>query len=111
MSISVGNDIVDIVRFRSKIKNKSVLEKIFLSSEMKNKDIKHLAGLFAAKEAITKALNLKPGKWLEIEISHERNGRPKIAFSSEIKKLVRDCSLSIAHDGKYAVATVVVSLK
>lgn len=111
MKISVGNDIVDVTRFRNKIwKNKNMLENIFLPSEMKNKDVKHLAGLFAAKEAVTKALDLKPGRWSDIEISHGKNGKPQVILSSELRKRVVDCSLSVAHDGKYAVATVVVLL-
>lgn len=110
MKISVGNDIVNITRFGNKIvKNKNMLEKIFLPSEMKNKDIKHLAGLFAAKEAITKALNLKVGNWLGIEISHGKNGKPKVNFSSGLKR-IEDYSLSITHDGNYALATAVVLL-
>ena len=110
MKISVGNDIVNIIRFKNKIvKNKNMLEKVFLPSEMKNKDIRHLAGLFAAKEAVTKALNLKVGNWLDIEILHEKNGKPKVNFSSGLKR-IQDYSLSIAHDGKYALATVVVLL-
>jgi len=111
MKISVGNDIVNVTRFENKvIKNKNVLEKIFLPSEMKNKDVKHLAGLFAAKESVTKALNLKPGKWLSIEISYEKGGKPKVNLSSELKKHILDYSLSIAHDGKYSLATMVVLL-
>lgn len=111
MKISVGNDIVDITRFENKIKkNKNILEKIFLPSEMKNKNIEHLAGLFAAKESVTKALNLKPGKWLDIEISYEKGGKPKVNLSSELRKHIRDHTLSIAHDGEYALATMVVLL-
>lgn len=112
MKISVGNDIVDITRFKNKIlRNEKILAKIFLPSEIKNKGAVHLAGLFAAKEAITKALNLKPGKWLDIEISHEKDGRPKVTLSSELRKRTLDYSLSISHDGKYALATVVVLLE
>lgn len=110
MKISVGNDIVDILRFEAKMKNKNILENIFLPSEIKNKNIEHLAGLFAAKEAVMKALDLKPGKWLAIEISHEKNGRPKVNLSSDIRNRTQDYSLSISHDGKYALATMVVLL-
>ena len=112
MKISVGNDIVNITRFRNKImKNKKILENILLSSEMKNKEVKHLAGLFAAKEAITKALNLKVGKWLDIEILHDKYGKPKVNLSPDLSKKILDYSLSITHDGEYALATVVVLLK
>ena len=111
MKISVGNDIVNITRFENKImKNKNILGKIFLPSEIKDKDVKHLAGLFAAKESVTKALNLKPGKWLDIEISYEKDGKPKVNLSSELRNHIQDYSLSIAHDGKYALATMVVLL-
>lgn len=111
MKIKVGNDILSINRFKDSFKKSKFIENVFLLSELKNPDVEHLAGVFAAKEAIIKALNLKPGSWLNIEISAKKSGKPIVKFSSGIvKEKFLNYDLSISHDGKYAIATFVVLL-
>ena len=59
MQVRVGADLVYMPRFRNVLGK--VQDKLFSPSEMKNSEVEHLAGLFAAKEAVIKALNLKAG--------------------------------------------------
>ena len=110
MKVRIGNDILDIKKFNKSSKQSKFLENVFSPSELKNPNTEHLAGLFAAKEAIMKALDLKPGSWLKIEISNTRSGKPIVKFSNEIKNKIFNYDLSISHNGKYALATFVVLL-
>ncbi len=106
--IRVGVDIVQVSRFEKKFKeNKKYFEeKVFLPEELADARPEHLAGIFAAKEAVIKALGLKSGQWQEIVISHQENGKP---FISKIPAQFQDLKsdLSLSHDGDYAVAFVV----
>lgn len=112
MKINIGCDLVNITRFKSKIlKNEKIMQTIFLPSELCNTQVSHLAGVFAAKEATMKALGLKPGDWLKIEVSNKKSGKPFTKFSTEINKKIIDYDLSISHDGNYVFATAVVLIK
>ncbi|MFO3716187.1 NAD(P)H-hydrate dehydratase [Anaerococcus cruorum] len=101
----IGVDIVDISKFSSKASSR-FLEKLFAEDELnygfkKQNSLQTFAGIFAAKEAILKANNLNLAHILrkKIEIKHVDN-RP-IAFINN--KEIRG-SLSISHDGNYAIA-------
>lgn len=72
-----------------------------------------LAGRFAAKEAVAKALGtgvMTMGiGFTDIEILNDKNGAPFVklggAASQKVEELgVRSVSISISHDGDYAVA-------
>jgi phosphopantetheinyl transferase (holo-ACP synthase) len=39
---------------------------------------------FAAKEALTKALNIKTLNWREIEVANEESGKPYFKFHGQI---------------------------
>ncbi len=106
MRVLTGIDLVDIRQFNDSVRHggERFLQKIFTQVELKNPDTTHLAGLFAAKEAIIKALSLKPNSWLSIEILSQKNGRPKVKLSN---KKASNGDLSISHSGNYAVALFV----
>lgn len=110
MKIKVGTDLINITRFKNAL-NK-IQDRVFLPSELKNLEIQHLAGIFAAKEAVIKALNLKPGVWHNIEISNKKSGKPVVKLSEDlIKNKIINYDLSISHDNKYSIATFVVLLE
>jgi holo-[acyl-carrier protein] synthase len=75
-----------------------------------------IAGRFAAKEAILKALGtgLSGGvTWRQIEILPDGRGAPKAVFSGAVARRLRAlgatrCHLSISHQGGYAVAFAVL---
>lgn len=82
----------------------------------------HLAGHYAAKEAMIKALDsshlyrpalLPKIDYREIEVIHDPQGRPSFHFSGKIRQLMADLQatpfLSISHDGDYAVAQVILA--
>ena len=77
-----------------------------------------LSGLFAAKEAVSKALGTGIGKvaWRDIEIVHLPTGEPTVqlhgtaAQVAEAKGL-HEWAISISHDGGMAIAMAVASSK
>ena len=71
------------------------------------------AGFWAAKEAASKALGTGIGSecgFHDIIISKTEKGAPLITFTQElIKKFsIQDSSLSITHDGGFAIAVVAI---
>ena len=94
MIVGIGTDVVNIGRIErtSERYGKRFLEKLFTKAEQR--DILAAAGesfgcpakmakIFAAKEAASKALGTGVAAgiaWCDIEISHDKNGRPLLNF-------------------------------
>ncbi len=77
--------------------------------DFENLNFATLAGLFAAKEAASKALGVgicKECSFFDIEISKSIKGAPLIQFSNEVTKRfkIKHASLSIAHEKEFAIA-------
>lgn len=74
-----------------------------------------LAGCFAAKEAILKALGTgwTDGiSWTEIEVVHVASGAPMVTLSGRAQEVATERGvtrwlLSLSHDGDYATATAI----
>ncbi len=72
-----------------------------------------LAGRFAAKEAILKAMGVGWGggvSWLDIEIVTSETGKPDVRLSGRVREIsqeqqIRSWLISTSHDGDYAVAS------
>ena len=102
----IGVDVVEVERFRSMLdRSPGMLDRFFSSSEIAYCDarpdpIRHLAGTFAAKEAVMKALSLVPAvAWARrIEITRAPSGAP-VASVNDV-----EVPVSISHDGPVAVA-------
>ena len=116
--ISNGIDLVYIKRFEKCIDDNTFLNSIFNEQEIeyikKHKTLDTIAGLFAAKEAMLKALKKGINNYSlkDIEISHDSNNAPYIILHGNIEKdyHINNISLSISHDGDYAVAIVLLSM-
>jgi holo-[acyl-carrier protein] synthase len=109
--ISIGTDIVEIKTFKQKsIKNNlSFYKSIFTKSElqycMKYLDpYPHLAGMFAAKEAVIKCTD-RPLGMIDIEITRDSGGKP-IAMTQYKKKTIK-VQISISHTRSVAVAVAI----
>ena len=118
MIFGVGVDTVSLSRFEAKLAETPRLkDRLFLDIETVNDgseaSIQTLAGRFAAKEAVIKALSGNPGiEWHGIEVGKESSGKPVIWLHGTTAKLalqlgVRKFHVSISHDGDSAVAFVV----
>lgn len=104
--MKLGVDIVEHGRFAETLKNAALMARVFSPEELTDKRLEHLAGFFAAKEAIVKALGIPAGSWLSLRLGNDKTGKPTAEF---LPPLVppRNFDLSIAHDGSYTVAMFV----
>ncbi len=104
--VRVGCDIVHIPRFQRSVQlgGRAFLEQIFSPQELNsNPSVETLAGWFAAKEAVIKALGWKAGWWQRIEIRAEASGKPYLRIDTRDER-IGSYDVSISHDGEYAMA-------
>ncbi len=100
----IGIDVVDIERFSraSERFGDRFLERIFTERELeyagaKKESSEHMAGKFAAKEAVKKALpdGAEIGlNWLQIEILNSGDGKPYVVLHGAAKRLMEKFGLS-----------------
>lgn len=115
----VGTDIVAIKRVERSLEKfgDRFKEKYLNPSEIsRSKKSESLAGLWAAKEAVAKALGCGIGKDLgfhDIEIKKDSRGAPYFVLSKEAQELhqIKESSLSISHDSGFAIAVVIVTFQ
>ena len=115
---SVGVDIIEITRIRQAIDRwgERFLNRIFTSTELKicRQSPERLAGRFAGKEAVMKALGtgVKGVDWREIEIISERSGKPLVQLHGQAQDKANslglsELAISLSDSREYAVAFVV----
>ena len=115
--MKIGTDIIQINRIKVLIeKYGDTFKKRFLLDEeiARLKKIESIAGHWAAKEAISKALGCGIGGSLafhDIIISKNHLGAPTFRLSQKAQEIhqIKSTSLSISHDGGFAIAVAVVS--
>ncbi len=115
--MALGVDVVNIERIRAL--SAGVKERLFHPAELAvaaameaEAAVEYLAGRFASKEALGKAIGcglaaLKPAT---LHVDREASGAPHFILTDHHRSLVggRTILLSIAHDQPVAVATVVL---
>lgn len=102
--MSIGVDILEISKIRKLMKNEKFLNRFFSDAEIRYiessaKADETCAGIFAAKEAIIKALNGNLAGLQYKDISIERKNDVPFAYVNGINFFV-----SISHDGDYAIS-------
>ncbi|MEA3228073.1 MAG: holo-ACP synthase [Campylobacterota bacterium] len=115
----IGVDLVKTARMQKLIEkfgDKALLR--FLSQEeiFLVKNHKTASGFWAVKEATSKALGTGIGKecsFMDISISKTTKGAPTIKLAQHIIERfnITDTSVSITHDGDYAIAVVAIESK
>jgi holo-[acyl-carrier protein] synthase len=117
-----GVDIVQISRIDDLIsRHGPVLKRFFTEQELAycqdrgKGQAASMAGIFAAKEALFKALGtgFRQGKWTDVEVVHDEWGAPHFRFygfyaEAVPKRSPHTAALSISHDGDYAIAYVIL---
>lgn len=110
MILGVGIDIVDLNRFSAIAENKNFRERYFSQIESQLNTLS-LAGRFAAREALYKAVGSKAQfDWKDVEIINTDSGAPNFVFQNgavqffESKKI----HLSISHVPEYAISLVII---
>jgi len=117
-----GIDMVECVRLQESITRHGdrFLERVFTPVELaycrnRRREIEHLAGRFAAKEAVLKVLGTgwrKGISWQDIEIRNDPSGRPGVTLSGECRRVadrlgIDDVLVSISHIETHAIASAI----
>ena len=117
-SLRSGIDLVEIARLegvKPEIRARFLI-RVFTPQELEDaRDSNlHLAGRFAAKEAVVKALGcgIGPVSWQEIEIRRGPAGEPVLVLYGKARQIASDqrlttWSVSISHTKEHAVAIAV----
>ncbi len=114
--IKIGIDVVLIQRIEKMI-NKFGVEKLkFLNNDEKyTQNPESIAGIYASKEAFSKALGTGIGNELsfcDISVVKDSKNKPYIKINSpSLLKIVQECDVSITHDGGFAIAAVILKIK
>ncbi|BAU41134.1 holo-ACP synthase [Leptolyngbya sp. O-77] len=126
LNISLGTDIVHIPRIRALIDRfgDRFLKKVYTVIEQQDYwqacaqaienqvGITRLAGRWAAKEAVVKAMGTgwRGIRYTDIEIQRQGNGAPTVCLHGTAAQWATQVGggnwrLSLSHDGEYAIAT------
>jgi holo-[acyl-carrier protein] synthase len=116
MSMKIGTDIIQIQRIETLLsKYGDRFKERFLVEEEMNTihKIESIAGYWAAKEAISKAFGCGIGANLsfhDIQITKDALGAPTFVLTPQARErhTFTSSSLSISHDGGFAIAVAVV---
>ncbi|KOR24538.1 holo-ACP synthase [Clostridium sp. FAM 1755] len=118
MIYGIGTDITEIKRIeKATTRNKNFINKLFTKDEVelwekKNFNLWFIAGRFAAKEAISKALGtgIRGFNFKDIEIINNELGKPEVVLKPKAEEIIKKISnnykihLSISHEKEYAIA-------
>lgn len=124
MIIGIGNDITDVRRIGRALRRRPRFPaKVLCAQEVQLFELQRrgrrdvfLAGRWAAKEALGKALGCgirAPLTLPQIAVLNDAQGKPAFHFLTAAAAFVRArgvtrCHLSLSHDGHYASAVVVL---
>ena len=117
MIIGIGTDIVEIDRIqKATLRTVGFIDKVFTKNEQahyvqKHNQVETLAGFFAAKEAVSKALGtgFRNFGLKDIEIVPNALGKPEVYLYKNAKLLcdelkIKRIEVSISHCKEYATA-------
>lgn len=114
----IGIDILNIDRINEIDINK-FLNRLFSKEEIiyinnKNNSITTIAGMFSAKEAVSKMLGtgIRAFKWKDIIIMHDNLNKPYVLLKENAKYIankngVTNISITISHEKDYSVALAI----
>ncbi|MEG0832845.1 MAG: holo-ACP synthase [Oscillospiraceae bacterium] len=119
MIVGIGCDMVEIDRMQRSISSRRFCEKCFSKKELEafEGNASKLAGCFAAKEALGKALTsgIFSIELSEISVLRGQRGEPYFEFCGDIKNKIEACMqtalVSITNTKSMAVAFVVLEAK
>jgi holo-[acyl-carrier protein] synthase len=111
--VGIGVDIADISRLQAALLRTPALSARLFADGERHARPASLAGCFAAKEAVAKALGGPPGlRWTDVQVVHDPRGAPRLEISGTVAAAaaalgIRAWHLSLSHDGGLSVAMVV----
>lgn len=122
--VGIGLDLVKIARIRAMTErwDERFLRRLFTDAERREclarpSPYASLAGRFAAKEAVLKALGTGwtgGVRWVDIQVLTEATGRPVATVAGGVEALTRQAGVTgihvtLSHDGDYAIAQIVLT--
>ena len=121
MIVGIGNDIVEIERIEKAILKEGFKNKVYTQKELENLEkrgnrTESYAGIFSAKEAISKAIGtgVREFSLTDLEILNDDLGKPYVLVSEKLDKILRNkkenyqIEISISHSKKYATAIAII---
>ena len=121
MIVGIGNDIIEIERIEKAISKESFKNKVYTQRELENIEkrgdrVETYAGIFSAKEAISKAIGtgVREFSLTDLEILNNDFGKPYVVVSERLDKIIKSkkenyqIEISISHSKKYATAIAVI---
>lgn len=115
--VGLGVDIVDLARFeRALSRTPPLRERLFAESE-RELPVRSLAGRFAAKEALIKAIGRSDGiRWHDMEIVQDEHRNPAFRLQGVVAAVVAARGItalhvSMSHDGGIAIAQVIAEAR
>ena len=121
MIVGIGNDIIEIERVEKAISKEGFKNKIYTQRELKNIEkrgnrTETYAGIFSAKEAISKAIGtgVREFSLTDLEILNDDLGKPYVVVSEKLDKILKtkkedyQIEISISHSRKYATAMAII---
>ena len=121
MIVGIGNDIIEIERIEKAISKEGFKNKIYTQRELKNIEkrgnrTETYAGIFSAKEAISKAIGtgVREFSLTDLEILNDDLGKPYVVVSEKLDKIIKSkkedyqIEISISHSKKYAIAMAII---
>ena len=121
MIVGIGNDIIEIERIEKAISKESFKNKVYTQRELENIEkrgdrVETYAGIFSAKEAISKAIGtgVREFSLTDLEVLNDDLGKPYVVVSERLDKIIKSkkegyqIEISISHSKKYATAVAIV---
>jgi holo-[acyl-carrier protein] synthase len=112
--VGIGVDVVDLARFERAVgRTPGLVDRLFAPAE-RGLPVRSLAGRFAAKEALLKALGATDGVgWHDMQVVSDGEGNPDLTVSGRAAEIaaargIDRLHVSMSHDAGIATAFVVV---
>ncbi len=113
MIVGIGIDVCDIARFEKVLARTPALRERLFTPDERDPSMSSLAGRFAAKEALAKALGATPGlRWSDVTVRRADGQAPWLDISGTIAARAAELGIthwhvSLSHDGGLASAVVI----
>lgn len=122
--VGMGLDLVKIARVRALAERwqERFLQRVFTESERRDclrkaSPYASLAGRFAVKEAVLKALGtgwVGGIRWVDIPVLNDHRGRPVATVEGRVRTLLHEggvtgIHISLSHDTDYAIAEAILT--
>lgn len=116
----IGVDVVDVKRMKIALDawGPALIKKMFTDTEiayckLKKKPHEHFAARFAAKEAVSKAMEMGwTGKfrWRDVEVINDQSGAPKVVLHDFVGEQLAQCRvhISLSHTENTVVAFAII---